>query len=309
VGRRRLDAHRPGGDPLTLRTVAWAAVIGGLVAGSLAASPSEVTPRQAGGYWVLDADFHVHGFVGDGALAPWALRREAQRAGLEVFALTNHNQTITARIARRLTAASPGPIVLVGQEVTNRDYHISAVGIESTIDAEQPAARVIEDIHAQGGVAIANHPESVKYTAAYDDRALRSLDGFERTHPVIYASPATTTSFAAFAARVTAVNPEAAFIGSSDYHAGGTPGWCRTYVLARRRTAASVIEAVRDGRTVAADSDGKLFGPPEYVDLVRRAGGDRRPETNDWRATAASAVVWLGLLGVFVAPRHASRRT
>jgi hypothetical protein len=293
---------------VTLRTAAWVLLAGGLIAGSLGASPAAVVPRQAGGYWVLDADFHVHGFVGDGALAPWALRLEAQRAGLEVFALTNHNQTITARIARWLTASSPGPIVLVGQEVTNRDYHISAVGIESTIDAEQPAARVIDDIHAQGGVAIANHPESVKYTAAYDDRALRSLDGFERTHPVVYASPASTASFEAFAARVTAVNPEAAFIGSSDYHGGGTPGWCRTYVFARDRTAAAVIEAVRDGRTVAADPDGKLFGPAEYVQLVQTAGGERRPETSDWRATTASAVAWLGLLGLVVAPRRAQRR-
>jgi hypothetical protein len=292
---------------MTGRTVAWIALAGGLVAGSLGATPADIAPRQAGGYWVLDADFHVHGFAGDGALAPWALRREAQRAGLEVYALTNHNQTITARVARWLAASSPGPIVLVGQEVTNRDYHITAVGIESTVDAAQPAAKVIEDIHAQHGIAIASHPESVAYTAGYDERALRLLDGFERTHPVLYALPASTASFEAFAERVTAVNPTAAFIGSSDYHGGGTPGWCRTYVLARQRTAASVIEAVRDGRTVAADSDGKLFGPPEYVELVRRAGGDRRPETNDWRATAASAVAWLGLLGVFVAPRSVRR--
>jgi len=293
---------------VTLRTAAWVLLAGGLIAGSLGAPPADVVPRQAGGYWVLDADFHVHAFAGDGALAPWALRREAQRAGLEVFALTNHNQTVTARIARWLADSTPGPIVLVGQEVTNRDYHISAVGIEATIDAGQPAAKVIEDIHAQGGVAIANHPESPNYTAAYDDRALRSLDGFERAHPVLYSTPARTASFESFAARVTAVNPAAAFIGSSDYHGGGTPGWCRTYVLARERTAASVIEAVRDGRTVAADPDGKLFGPPEYVQLVQTVGGGRRPETNDWQATTASAVAWLGLLGLVVAPRRAQRR-
>ncbi len=283
-----------------LRLVALTAVAGGLIAGSLGARPPAVAPRHGGGYQILDADFHVHGFAGDGVLAPWALRREVQRAGLEVFALTNHNQTSTARFARWLTESTPGPIVMVGEEVTGRNFHISAVGIESTVDAAQPAAKVIEDIHAQGGVAIANHPESARYTSGYDEQALRQLDGFERAHPILKAEPMAVAHFEAFEGRVVAVNPRPAFVGSSDYHGGGTPGWCRTYVLARERTAASVIEALREGRTVAADADGRLYGPAEYVELVRAAGGVRRPETDDLRATAAATVVWLGLLGLFL---------
>lgn len=270
----------------------------------MGATPVAVPPRQAGGYEILDADFHVHGFAGDGVLAPWALRREVQRASLEVFALTNHNQTFTARFARWLTESTPGPLVIVGQEVTARDFHISAVGIESTVDAEQSAAKVIEDIHAQGGIAIANHPESARYTAGYDERALRLLDGFERTHPILYADPMATASFEAFERSLTAVNPAVAFVGSSDFHGGGSPGWCRTYVLARERTAASALEALRDGRTVAVDAAGRLFGRTEYVDLVRGIGGDRKPSTKDWRATASAGVVWLGLLGLLVLPRR-----
>lgn len=286
------------------RAAALAAILGGLLAGSLGAAPPEIVPRRGGGYEIIDADFHVHGFAGDGTLAPWALRREVQRAGIEVFALTNHNQTFTARFARWLTASTPGPMVIVGEEVTGRDFHISAIGIESTVRADQPAAEVIEDIHAQGGVAIANHPESARYTSGYDARALASLDGFERAHSILKGEPEVKASFEAFERRVMAVNPRAAFIGSSDFHGGGTPGWCRTYVFARERTAASVIEAVRQGRTVAADAGGQLYGPAEYVALVRAAGGDRKPHTNDMRATAAAAVVWLGLLGLFVAPRR-----
>jgi hypothetical protein len=283
------------------RVLALVLLAGGLIAGSVGAAPPDVAPRQAEGYWVLDVDFHVHGFAGDGMLAPWALRREVQRAGIEVFALTNHNQTFTARAARRLTASTPGPIVIVGQEVTARDFHISAVGIETPVNAEQTAAKVIEDIHAQGGIAIANHPESELYTRGYDHRALALLDGFERTHPVLLSRPAAEQSFEEFARRVVAVNRDAALIGSSDFHGGGTPGWCRTYVLARERTAASVIEAVRDGRTVAADADGRLYGPADYVRIVNAAGGERKPETNDWRATVAAGVAWLGLLVLFVA--------
>ena len=285
-----------------VRAAALAAMVGGLLAGTLGAAPPEVVPRRAGGYEILDADFHVHGFAGDGTLAPWALRREVQRAGIEVFALTNHNQTFTARFARWLAASTPGPIVIVGEEVTGIDFHISAVGIESTVNADQPASAVIEDIHAQGGIAIANHPESPVFTNGYDARALERLDGFERAHSILTGEPEVKASFEAFEKRVMAVNPRAAFIGSSDYHGGGTPGWCRTYVLARERTAEAVIEALREGRTVAADADGRLYGPPEYVQLVRAVGGDRKPETNAWRATAAAAAVWLGLLVWFTRP-------
>jgi hypothetical protein len=172
------------------RAIAVAAIGAGLLGGwYIDSAPTAQAPRQGAGYWILAADFHVHGFAGDGMLAPWALRREAQRQGLDVFALTNHNQTFTARFARWLAGDAPGPIVLVGQEVTARDFHISAVGIERTVDADRPAAAVIADVHAQGGAAIANHPESVTYTAGYDAEALAQLDGFERAHPIIPRAP------------------------------------------------------------------------------------------------------------------------
>ena len=98
--------------------VRWAAaalVAVGLVAGSLSPRPPRVEPIRAGGYWILAADFHVHGFPGDGALPPWLLRDEAARAGLDAFVLTNHNRVSTARFARRHAAGTPGPIVIVGQ--------------------------------------------------------------------------------------------------------------------------------------------------------------------------------------------------
>ena len=288
------------------RPAAVVLVAFGLIAGTLGASTPSVVPRRAGDYWILAADFHVHAFAGDGALAPWALRGEVARAGLELFALTNHNQTFTAAFARRLAGDSPGPMVLVGQEVTAKDFHISAVGIETTIDADQPAAKVIEDIHAQGGIAIANHPEAANYTIGYDDRALRLLDGFERAHPILHSRPTVRTSFAEFERRIVAVNPGVAFIGSSDFHGSGSPGLCRTYVLARTRTVASVLDAIREGRTVAADADGHLYGKAEYVSMLSAAGGYIAPESDDrWRGPSV-ALTWLGTLGLVSLSRRRS---
>lgn len=138
-------------------------------------------PLHVGDYWILAGDFHVHAFVGDGSLAPWSLRDEAARTGLDVFAVTNHNQVFTAQFAERQSVRSNGPIVLAGEEVTNPDYHLIAVGITRRVDPHQPAPAAIADIHAQGGVAIAAHPgpRSVGYT----DAAVAQLDGTEAAHP------------------------------------------------------------------------------------------------------------------------------
>ena len=56
-----------------MRLGRWAAAAlfaTGVVGGSLAPRVPIHEPARAGGYWILAADFHVHGFPGDGALAP-----------------------------------------------------------------------------------------------------------------------------------------------------------------------------------------------------------------------------------------------
>jgi hypothetical protein len=69
----------------------------------------------ADGHVVLAGDFHVHAFPGDGALTPRRLRDLAADQGLDVIAITTHNQTL----ASRLLPADGDPIVLLGEEVTN----------------------------------------------------------------------------------------------------------------------------------------------------------------------------------------------
>jgi predicted metal-dependent phosphoesterase TrpH len=280
--------------------VRWAAaglVAVGLVAGSLSPRPTRVAPIRAGGYWILAADFHVHGFPGDGALPPWLLRDEAARAGLDAFVLTNHNRVSTARFARRHAAGTPGPIVIVGQEVTARGFHIAAAGLEERVAWTHGAAAAIRAVHAQGGVAIAAHPERA-YWSGWDDGAMALLDGYERAHPSMR-RPGAGADFATFAARAAALHPNIATIGSSDYHTVQSPGICRTLVLARERSAEGVIAAVRAGRTVAMDMDGHLYGNPDAVRLVQEARlppPARRPFTPGSRASIAAAVLGLLLL-------------
>ena len=266
----------------------------GLLIGGLADRTPAPAVTDTGGYSILAGDFHVHAFPGDGALAPWTLRDEAARAGLDVFALTNHNRVFTARFAEWLAQSSGGPIVLAGEEVTNPAYHLIAVGIARTINANQPASTAIDDIHAQGGVAIAAHPGP--RATGFDDEAIASLDGTELAHPAIHLDPQARIDFANFFQRVRAANPDVAAVGSSDFHASPSLARCRTLLFVRERSRDGVLEAIRRGRTVAMDGDGRLFGDPELVRMAEHHAPAGRVDTHPALRRASVGLAWIGLL-------------
>lgn len=277
------------------RWLAGALVILGVATEALRAGPPPPAPVERGGYVVLAVDFHVHSFLGDGALPPWFLVDEARRRGLDAIAITNHNRTWPARLARWLTRGAAAPIVLVGEEVTSRAFHITAIGVEQPVDWRHSAADAIEAIHAQGGVAIAAHPAS-QFWPAYDDRALRELDGAERAHASIFQHRRADRQYAIFFNDVRSVNPTVAAIGASDFHVVGYPGICRTYVFARARSARGIVEAVRAGRTVVYDKYGQLRGNPALFALMP---ADSRTELRTAPHPGPGGVVaWLGLLGL-----------
>lgn len=267
------------------------------------------SPLRAGEYRVLSGDFHVHAFPGDGALAPWALRDEAARAGLDVVAVTNHNQSLTGRLAEWVSRGGNGPMMLAGEEITNPQYHMIAAGIAHAVNANQPAAGAIADVHAQGGVAIAAHPS--RRFRGYDDEAtVAALDGAEASHSEVHFDEAFRGDLRAFFARAQGINADIAAIGSSDFHAMPPEiGLSRTYLFVRERTKAGVLDAIRSGRTLAVDDDGHLTGDSSLIALlgdIRPAGrGDPHPA---WRRLSM-VLSWLGAIGLVIfAGRRSERR-
>src|SRR5262245_10214773 len=92
------------------------------LAGLLVPSQSK-GPTVMGEYHVLTGDFHIHMFPLDAStLAPWDAVVEARRRGLDVIALTGHNQTRTAKIGRWFSRLTGGPLVLVGEEIITPPY-------------------------------------------------------------------------------------------------------------------------------------------------------------------------------------------
>lgn len=275
-------------------------LVAGAVVGTLADRIPSRQAVRAGNYWVLSGDFHVHAFPGDGALAPWTLRDEAARAGLDVIAVTNHNQTLTGRLAEWVSGGGDGPLMLTGQEVTNPEYHMVAAGLQRAVNADQPATGAIADVHAQGGVAIAAHP-SRRFRGYDGDATVAALDGAEAAHSGIQFDDAFRRDLNAFFERARRINPDIAAIGSSDFHAMPPRlGLTRTYLFVRERTKAGVLEAIRAGRTLAMDGDGRLTGDSALIELlgdVRLAG---RSDPNPMWRRLSMALSWLGAAGLVV---------
>jgi hypothetical protein len=289
-----------------LRRFAVVTLLSGIGLGTLMDTTPARAPIHVDGYEILSGDFHVHAFVGDGGIAPWMLQRQAARVGLDVIAITNHNQTLAGRLGRWAARRSSGPMIIAGEEITGRDFHLIAVGIERAVDWDQPAREAIEQVHAQGGVAIAAHPGH-GFAEGYDERALAELDGLEAAHPDAL-RPTFQLQFDEFYQRTLVHNPAVAAIGSSDFHTDGRS------VDAVRSVRASVASrqswTIREGRTVGRCGFGPIRGAPELVRLIepyrdalaRRA---RSPPRLEPLSAAATFGVWISLIALaFVGPRE-----
>ena len=237
----------------------------GLVIGHLYDEPIVPPHNVRAGKRVVQADLHVHSRLSDGHLSPFEVVLTARRHGLDAISLSEHNSVAPAKIARWFSRLIDGPIIIVGEEVTTRDYHLLVYGIERTVDPRRDLGSVIDEVHEQGGVAIAAHP-TARYWPAFEPY-LDKLDGVEVLHPSAYFNSARFSyqDIVSFYERVgkTAV-------GTSDYHFFKIMGLGRTLLFVDDLGEASLIAALRAGDTVVKLPDGRMFGHPDYIAALER---------------------------------------
>ena len=300
-------------DRLTLaRRLAWTTVCLGVLAGFAIPDSPPRPALRSGDYTILAGDFHVHSFPGDGTLPPWALAREASRRGLDVIGLTNHNNQVSWRLAQAVAWAaslsatpwaSRGAMMIPGEELTSIGYHMAAIGITRTVAWHQPAAAAARAIQAEGGVAIAAHPV-FGARAGLDAAALGAIDGFEAAHPAQHEWPKAARELAEFREVAFAARPSMAAIGSTDFHATAPLGLCRTFLFVTDVSERGVLDAIRAGRTVACDGDGKTYGAPALsaavAEACARAAGSPARDANAIGSIGA-LLVWLGCIGLAAA--------
>ncbi len=139
------------------------------------------------------ADLQLHSDLGDGLASPEEILLSAESAGLDLIALTDHDDIRGAFILRDIAAKRGSKVEVVpGIEVTTRSGHLLALFVEDEIPMFRALNETISLIHRGGGIAIVPHPLSY-LTFSVGERALRSLaargdddsfvDGIEINNP------------------------------------------------------------------------------------------------------------------------------
>ena len=170
-------------------------------------------------------------------MTPFGLVLEAERQGLDAIAITGSSRGgRTPRSGDGSQNAANGPIVLVGEEIIAPEHHVIAVGIDRVVSVGGcRLEHKIDDVHAQGGVAIAAHPIAATGGAGLRSRiCARRLDGADTCHPLIYPADDRKAQgeLEAFAASTSACGHRIVGLPRSFMRLG----ICRTYVFARDRT-------------------------------------------------------------------------
>lgn len=216
------------------------------------------------------ADLQIHSDLGDGLASPEEILNTAERVGLDVIALTDHDDIRGAFQLRDIAARRNSPVEIVtGIEVTTRSGHLLALFIETDIPMFRPLSETVLAIHRAGGVAIVPHPLSY-LTFSVGERALRRLallgdpdsfiDGIELKNPS-YAGRVRDDR----AARLNQHVLRVAETGSSDAHHGHLVGTAWTAFAGRD---AAALRAAIAARTTTAH--GRDWTMREHLDGVAK---------------------------------------
>lgn len=106
------------------------------------------------------ADLHVHTtYSWDGTMTPAAALQAASAAGINVIAITDHDEIRGAHVAHDL-AGRYGVEVIPGIEITTADGHLLALFVNELIPTGLSLYETLACIGEQGGLAIAAHPSA-----------------------------------------------------------------------------------------------------------------------------------------------------
>lgn len=171
--------------------------------------------------------------------------------GLAFLAITDHN---TAAHMSDPGYWSDRVILVPGYEHSLRRGHAGLLGVRRTFDVPTPddrgAARLIEEVHRAGGLAIANHPKTTRTLSWYYSSKVRP-DAVEVWNQFFIGSE---LSSLLWWEGVWLARGRMPAVGGSDHHvvrrigANGV-GQPTTWVYARDRTWQAVLEGIRAGRT------------------------------------------------------------
>jgi predicted metal-dependent phosphoesterase TrpH len=180
---------------------------------------------------------------------PFVMLRKAQEIGLDGVVITEHDYLWPEGELEELREEAPGLTILAGIEVSTREGHFLAYGVQDPGEIS-PWLRLTDlcnEMHRQGGVVVAAHPFRSQQQFDQILSALRpKLDGLELM------SGRMNALCRQRAAQVYRADDWAA-LASSDAHHEDSLGCCFTEFSGEIHTMRDLIAAIRSRRTIALD--------------------------------------------------------
>lgn len=230
-------------------------------------------------------DLHTHTVHSDGSRTPAGLAADARAAGLDFLVSTEHNTN--AAHAELGEHAGDDLLILNGEEITTRNGHLVAAGLEpdTWLDwrfraADDRIGTVLEDIHRQHGLAIVAHPHAPCLACQWKF-GYRGVDAVE-----VWNGPWTPDDEVSLQQwNSMLVDPDRGWIpavGSSDSHTESDQvGLAQTVVLADELGRQAILDGIRAGRSyVAGSTDIRLEFTATGAGQVRGIG-ERLPVPDD----------------------------
>jgi hypothetical protein len=208
----------------------------------------------------------MHSELSDGLSSIEEVLESAERVGLDVIALTDHDDIRGAFALRDLATRRSSPVEVVpGIEVTTRSGHLLALWVEDEVPMFCSLAEAIRRIHEGGGIAVVPHPLSY-LTFSVGEGALGQLAALGKTEGLVDAIEVRNPSYAGRvrASRAAWLNAHVLRIaetGSSDAHHAALVGTCWTDFAGQ--TADELRSALRSRATKA---DGRGWTLREHLD-------------------------------------------
>ena len=105
-------------------------------------------------------DLHIHSeYSPDSRSSIEAILKQAQEAGLDGIAITDHNSVQSFFVASKLAEDLGLDLIIVpGAEISTSEGHLITLGTRNLLPSGLSAVDTIEHAHDNGGIAVAPHP-------------------------------------------------------------------------------------------------------------------------------------------------------
>jgi predicted metal-dependent phosphoesterase TrpH len=190
---------------------------------------------------MLTCDLHVHtNFSKDGESSVEEILKQAEEAGLDAIAITDHDSV--DGVKKALTCNST-VLIIPGIEVSTKQGHLLVLGVTEMIPAGLDVIVTVEIARRRGAIAILPHP----YHVWRHGVARRKKAGMDVVDAVeVFNSRYIVGSANNKAARI-ARRLGKPCVGGSDAHNARFVGFGRTFIDAEKNVPA-ILDAIRAGK-------------------------------------------------------------